>query len=82
MDIRVNHSLGLHLRVAAEFVQMVSLRRSRIRVRLGSKDANGKSLLDLISLAASCGTKLTVIADGEDAEQVLRDVQHFFEKTV
>jgi phosphocarrier protein HPr len=67
-QVEILNALGLHLRPADKFVRLAQQYRSEIRVRHEGKDTNGKSILDLTTLAAECGTILEVEARGPDAE--------------
>ncbi len=46
-------------------------RGTAIPVACGGRDASGKSILDLTTLAAQCGSRLELEADGPDAEAAL-----------
>lgn len=70
-EIRIANRLGLHARAAARFVSVASRFRSEIRVKRGSKEVNGKSIMGLMMLAACCGTELIVLARGPDAAEAL-----------
>ncbi len=63
--------LGLHARPAAEFVKMASSYQSEITVQKDGMVVNGKSIMGVMTLAAECGSKLTIRAQGQDAEQAL-----------
>jgi phosphocarrier protein HPr len=63
--------LGLHLRPAARLVSLAKSFRSEIRVLCKGTMANGKSILDLVTLAAECGTTLDIVAQGPDAEEAV-----------
>jgi phosphotransferase system HPr (HPr) family protein len=58
---------GLHARPAAQFVEQAKAFESTVTVQRDEKTANGKSLVSLLKLGISSGTRLTVSADGEDA---------------
>ena len=60
--------LGLHARAAARFVHTASRFRARITVATDERVMDGKSILGILLLAASQGTRLTVSADGEDEQ--------------
>ena len=62
---------GLHMRLAGLFTQAVGQFRSQIRVRFDGRDADGKSILDLMCLAAACGSRLEIEARGTDAESAV-----------
>ena len=63
--------LGLHLQPAAKLVVLAQSFRSDIRVIAKGTMADAKSLLDLATLAAECGTMLELVAHGPDAEQAI-----------
>jgi len=66
----VHAELGLHARPAGVFVMIAKRFSAQIEVaREGSSDdwVDGRSILSLLSLAASRGTRLRVRADGSDA---------------
>ena len=62
---------GLHLRPADQFVRLAHQFRAEVRVSCGDKFANGKSILDLATLAAGRGARLELEAVGPDAEEAL-----------
>jgi len=70
-QVGVNNVLGLHLRAADKFVRLAKAFQSDVRVCCEGIIANGKSILDLLSLAAECGTMLALEAQGCDAEDAV-----------
>jgi phosphocarrier protein len=64
--ITVTNPLGLHARAAARFVHAASAFQSRIRVALGGREMDGKSIMGLLLLAAAQGTVITISAEGAD----------------
>jgi len=69
--VGVSNVLGLHLRVAGRFVKLANAFQSEVRVHCNGVVANGKSILDLLSLAAERGTMLALEAQGCDAEDAI-----------
>ncbi len=67
----IKNKFGLHARPSASFVQTASRFRSEIKVEKDGQVADGKSILDLMMLAAAQGTHITVNANGEDAQEAL-----------
>jgi phosphocarrier protein HPr len=67
----IKNKFGLHARPSASFVQTASRFRSEIKVEKDGLVADGKSILDLMMLAAAQGTQITVKARGEDAGDAL-----------
>ena len=48
--------------------------RSTIKLACGDREANAKSLIQVIALAAEKGTTVTIVADGEDAEKATAEL--------
>jgi phosphocarrier protein len=67
-QVDIVNALGLHLRPAEKFVKLAHTFQSEIRVIHQGKESNGKSMLDLMTLAALAGSKLDLEARGPDAE--------------
>ena len=61
--------LGLHARPAMSFVDAAAAFQAAIRVRKGEQEVDGKSIMQMMMLAATKGSELEITAEGEDAEQ-------------
>lgn len=70
----IKNKLGLHARAAGKFVSIASRYSADIQIAYQSKMINGKSILAVMLLAAHQGTELTLIAEGEDAEDALESL--------
>ncbi len=70
-QVAVNNVLGLHLRVANEFVKMANAFQSDVKVYCKGIIADGRNILSLPSLAAEHGTILALEAEGCDAEDAV-----------
>jgi phosphocarrier protein len=66
LEVVVVNRLGLHARAAAKFVHLASGFTSRVTVARDGTRVDGKSILGLLTLAASKGTKLHLIVQGDD----------------
>ncbi|MFN4243858.1 MAG: HPr family phosphocarrier protein [Tepidisphaerales bacterium] len=80
--VTVLNSLGLHARPAMQFVDTANRFSSDIVVRKGGEqpeNADGKSVMEMIILAATQGTPLTIEADGDDAEEAVATLAKLFE---
>jgi phosphocarrier protein len=71
----IKNKLGLHARPAALFVEIANKFESDIYVHKGDKKINGKSIMGLMMLAAGCGSKLTVDAEGPDAKEAIAEIE-------
>jgi phosphocarrier protein HPr len=67
-EVEIHNRLGLHARAAARFVQTANRYRARVTLARDHKVMDGKSILGILLLAASRGSRLVVSADGEDEQ--------------
>ncbi len=70
MVVLVNKK-GLHARAAAKFVRIASMFRAKIHVAHDDMRVSADSIMGLMMLAASCGTRLRLCAAGAEAEDAL-----------
>ena len=73
-DIVICNKLGLHARPAMQFVDLANQFNSDIKVTAMTEErteADGKSVMQMIILAAVEGTTLRIEASGDDAEQAV-----------
>lgn len=70
-QVEIVNEEGLHFRAASRFMQLAQRFQADIRVAWENKAANGKSILDLATLAAVRGARLDLEADGPDAEAAI-----------
>ena len=75
----IKNKFGLHARPSASFVQTASRFHSEIKVEKDGQTADGKSIIDLMMLAAAQGTYITVNAQGEDALEALHALETLIE---
>ena len=66
-QVEILNRFGLHLRAADQFVRIARQFDCEIRVHYQGNACNGKSILELMTLAAECGTRLDLEACGPDA---------------
>ena len=69
--VRIANDLGIHLRAAGQLVQLAGRFRSDVWIERNQLRANGKSIMSVLSLAASKGAEIRVTAEGEDAEDAV-----------
>jgi phosphocarrier protein len=77
-QVEIINRLGLHARAAAKLVHTANGFRSQVYVGTGEEEVNAKSILGLLTLAATKGTPLMVRAEGEDEEEAVRAVVELF----
>ncbi|MEX2027445.1 MAG: HPr family phosphocarrier protein [Pirellulaceae bacterium] len=67
-EIIVVNPQGFHARPAHLFMKLAGEFQAEVRILKGNHAINGKSILDLLTLGAGNGTKLTLEAIGNDAQ--------------
>jgi phosphocarrier protein HPr len=68
-QVEVVNEYGLHARPAMQLVELANQFASSVEVANGPVKVDAKSIMSVMRLAATCGTQLTIMADGEDAAQ-------------
>lgn len=74
------NDLGLHLRAAGSLAQVAGRFKAEVWLRRDDAEANAKSIMSVLSLAASKGVELNVVAEGEDAEDAVQAVASLIEE--
>ena len=78
-QIIVTRDGGLKEQDAALFIRNANEYQSQIRIRLGEKSVNAKSLLGVLSMGVRHGAVLTVTAEGPDEEDAVNALRRYFE---
>jgi phosphocarrier protein HPr len=73
--LALTNKLGLHARAASKFVDTAKHYTSTITVTCNNKQANGKSIMDMMMLAATQGSKMEVMIEGEDETESLEALE-------
>ncbi len=78
-EIVIKNKTGLHARPAADFVKAAYNFKSDITVLKGKIEINGKSIMGILTLAATYNTKLILKADGEDEDKAIEVLSKILE---
>lgn len=74
--VEIVNELGLHARPAALFVRQASKFKAVIKIVKDDREADGKSILDIMMLTARKGSNISIRAQGEDAEPAVKALVH------
>jgi phosphocarrier protein len=77
--IEIINKLGLHARAAAKLSHLANSFNSDIHLIYRKDRVDAKSLLGILTLAASIGNKITIEANGKDQEKALKDIVTLFQ---
>jgi phosphotransferase system HPr (HPr) family protein len=67
-------TVALHARPAGVFVRAAAGFSAAIEVRANGRQANGKSILEILGLGADGGAELTISASGDDAAAAVAEL--------
>lgn len=76
-SMKIQLSGGLEARPVAMLVQVASQHESTVYIEAEGKKVNAKSIMGMMSLALGTGESVTVIADGNDEEAAIRDIEEY-----
>ncbi len=78
--VRLTNTLGLHARAAAQLVRLANRFKSSIILKRSDNavTANAKSILSVLSIAASFDVELQIIADGDDETEAIKQIEKLF----
>lgn len=79
-ELVVQNKMGIHARPAAMIVRITNKFKADVFVEKDEEQVNGKSIMGLMMLAAGKGSKVKFIATGEDASQMLTELDALFNR--
>lgn len=79
-NFEIKNKLGLHARAAALLVQTINRFSAEIKISKDGQVVNGRSIMGVLTLAATKGSKIHVEAKGKDAEEALRAIEKLIER--
>ena len=79
VKVVIANKLGLHARPAMCFVDAATPFKSTVTVKRAEQQVDGKSIMQMMMLAATKGTELEIIAEGEDAPQAVAALKKLVE---
>jgi phosphotransferase system HPr (HPr) family protein len=71
----IQNRAGLHARPISRFVELASQFQATLTVRYNGQTVDGKSIIQLMTLAAGFGSELELISEGQDSEQLLESLE-------
>ena len=80
MEVEIKNTDGLHMRPAMQFVDIANKYECDITVSNDETEVNGKSIMQMSMLAATCGTRLKIKAEGSDAQDAISALHKLVEE--
>lgn len=79
-ELLVQNKMGIHARPAAMIVRITNRFKAEVFVEKDDEQVNGKSIMGLMMLAAGKGSMVRFIATGEDAADMLKELEGLFDR--
>lgn len=76
-DITINIPENRDARLVAVLVQLASQYESRVYVELEEKKVNAKSIMGMMSIGLSQGSKVRLSADGTDEKDAVNNIEKY-----
>lgn len=76
-SLTIVNETGIHARPASQFVTLLNGYKSNIQIIKGTRTANAKSIINILSLALTKGTEIIVKVDGVDEEAAMSSIENF-----
>lgn len=70
-SVTIVNKLGMHARASAKFVTLASQFKSDVMLGRNGQNANGKSIMGIMMLAAGKGAQVDLVVNGDDEERAL-----------
>ena len=81
-EVVINNQVGLHARPATFFIQKANEFKSSIWIEKEDRRVNAKSLLGVLSMGITKGTRVSIIAEGPDEEEAVKALTDMLVKEV
>ena len=78
--IEIKNKLGVHARAAALMVQTVNRFSAQVSISKDGQTADGRSIMGVLTLAATQGSTIQVEAAGHDAEQAVKAIEKLVDR--
>jgi len=80
ITVEIKNADGLHMRPAMQFVDVANRFNCDITVSNSENNVDAKSIMQMSMLAATCGTRLSIKAEGPDAEEAISTLRELVEE--
>ena len=78
-DLKITNPTGLHLRPAGNLCKEAMRYKSKVTFNYDGNIANAKSVLSVLGACIKTGDVITLICEGDDEEEALKDLAAYIE---
>ena len=79
-QLTISNQLGLHARASMKLNDLANRFESTIHIQTNSCMIDAKDILEIMSLAASVGTSITLLCDGRDESSAMQAISELINR--
>ncbi len=79
-SVLIKNKLGLHARAAVKFVNLANRFNAHVKIIKDGAEIDGKSILGILTLAATKGTTLTLKISGRDEKDAFQALEALIDR--
>ena len=79
-EVSIVNKHGLHARPAAELVKLANQFDAEVWFAKDDLEVSGKSIMGVMMLAAECGSRIRIRADGDDSQEAIDALSGLIER--
>jgi phosphoenolpyruvate-protein phosphotransferase (PTS system enzyme I) len=76
--LKIINELGMHARAAGKIVELARQYKSKVVLKKDGREADGTSILSILSLACPMGSEIEAFITGDDAREFMGDLERLF----
>jgi len=76
--LKIINELGMHARAAGKIVELARQYKSKVVLKKDGREADGTSILSILSLACPMGSEIEAFITGDDAKEFMDDLERLF----
>ena len=78
-NVTIQREQGLEARPIAVLVQKASQFSSKVRIEVGTKSINAKSIMGMMTLSVGNGDEVVVVTEGDDEEAAAKEIELYLQ---
>ncbi len=80
--VKITNPMGLHMHAAGNLCKEAMRFKCKITFDYHGNDANAKSVLSVLGACIKAGDEITLICEGEDEQEALKDLVEYIESGI
>ncbi len=72
--VKIQLKFGLHARPAGVLAKLAKQYTSDVKIQMGNRTYNAKSIMGVLSAGAKCGSEIELVCNGQDEAKALKEL--------